>query len=135
MTDLEKQTYEYKARMKEFDVKLEQKWAVQYSDLKEQIQEIPQTKLLCLEDTDEEFKEEFNRVIDNNHLKDVNATLNGVDTTNETEFGNTYPYLGMELGLNRGEEEGLQFARVKRRAVDEDGKPIGIPSNNPILDS
>ena len=24
---------------------------------------------------------------------------------------------------------------VKRRAVDEDGKPIGITSNNPILDS
>ena len=34
MTNLEKQTYEYKARMKEFDVKLEQKWAVQYSELK-----------------------------------------------------------------------------------------------------
>ena len=41
----------------------------------------------------------------------------------------------MELGLNRGEEEGLQFARIKIGAVDEYGKPIGIPSNNPILDS
>ena len=41
----------------------------------------------------------------------------------------------MELVLNRGEEEGLQFARVKRREVDENGKPIGIPSNNTILDS
>ena len=41
----------------------------------------------------------------------------------------------MELGLNRGKEEGLQFSRIKRRAVDEDGKPIGIPSKNLILDS
>ena len=41
----------------------------------------------------------------------------------------------MELGLNRGEEEGLQFLRLDRRAVNEDGKPIGIPSKNPILDS
>ena len=41
----------------------------------------------------------------------------------------------MELGLNRGEEKGLKFARVKRREVYEDGKPIGMPSNNPILDS
>ena len=41
----------------------------------------------------------------------------------------------MEIGLNWGEQEVLQFARVKRRAVDEDGKTIGIPSNNTILDS
>ena len=68
-------------------------------------------------------------------LQDVNATLNDIDATNATEFGNTYPYLGMEIGLNIGEEEGLQFKRVNRRAVDEDGKPIGIPINNPILDS
>ena len=68
-------------------------------------------------------------------MKDVDATLNDVDTTNATEFGNADPYLRMELGLNRGKEEGLQFARVKIREVDEDGKPIGIPSNNPILDS
>ena len=70
--------------MKDFDVKLEQKWALQSSDLKEQIQEVPQTKLLCLEDEDEEFKEKFNRVIDNNHLKNVDATLNDVYTTNAT---------------------------------------------------
>ena len=39
--------------MKHFDVKLEQKWAVKSSDLKEQMQEVPQTKLLFLEDEDE----------------------------------------------------------------------------------
>ena len=61
--------------------------------------------------------------------------MNDVRTKNKTDFGNIDPYLGIELGLIRGEEEGLEFARVKRRAVNEDGKPIEIPSNNPILDS
>ena len=41
----------------------------------------------------------------------------------------------MELGLNKGDEEELHSATVKKRAVDEDGKPIVKPSNNPILDS
>ena len=53
ITNLENQTDEYKARMKDFDVKLEQKWAAQSSYLKEQIQEVPKPKLLCLEDEDE----------------------------------------------------------------------------------
>ena len=61
--------------MKDFDVKLEQKWYLQSSDLKEQIQEVPQPKLLCLEYKYEEFKEEFNIVIDNKHLKGVDTTL------------------------------------------------------------
>ena len=72
----------YKARMKYIDMKLEQKWTVQSSKPKEQIQEIPQTNIICLQDEDKNFKEEFNRVIDNKHLKDVKATLNDVDTTN-----------------------------------------------------
>ena len=40
----------------------------------------------------------------------------------------------MELGIRR-DDEGLHHARVKRRAVDQDGRPIGRPSNNPLLDS
>ena len=56
ITNLEKQTDEYKSGMEYSDVKLEQRWAVQSSDLKEQIQKVPKTKLLCLEDEDEEFK-------------------------------------------------------------------------------
>ena len=40
----------------------------------------------------------------------------------------------MELGIRR-DNEGLHHVRVKKRAVDKDGKPIGRPSNNPLLDS
>ena len=53
ITNLEKLTDEYKARMKDFDVKLDQKQAVQYIDLREQREEVPQPKLLLLEDKDE----------------------------------------------------------------------------------
>ena len=30
--------------------------------------------------------------------------------------------------------KGLHHARVKQRAVDKGGRPIGIPSNDPLLD-
>jgi hypothetical protein len=43
-------------------------------------------------------------------------------------------YLDMELGI-RGDDEGLQHARMERRAVDKDGKPIGRLRNNLLLDS
>ena len=37
--------------------------------------------------------------------------------------------------MPRGEEGQLQHAVVKKRAVDRDGKPIGIANKNPLLDS
>ena len=40
----------------------------------------------------------------------------------------------MELDIRR-DDEGLHRARVKKRSVDQDGRPIGRPSNNPLLDS
>ena len=40
----------------------------------------------------------------------------------------------MELGIRR-DDEGLHHTRVKQRAVDQDGRPIRRPSNNPLLDS
>ena len=51
-----------------------------------------------------------------------------------TKIGNVDPYLGMEIVRSKGDEEGLKFSRVKNRAVDENGKQIGKPSNNPIVD-
>ena len=94
---------------------------------------------MCLEDKYEELKDEFHRVINRKDLKyiddkkrdndeNVDAAKRNVDGTRETpdvaEIGNVNIYLGMELGLNKGDEEGLHFAIFKKRAVDEDGKPI-----------
>ena len=41
----------------------------------------------------------------------------------------------MEIGLPRGEDNSLHHAKVKRRAIDVDGKPVGKANNNPLMDS
>ena len=46
------------------------------------------------------------------------------ETSNMTEIGKVNPYLGMELGLNKGNVEGFHFAGIKKIAVDEDGTTI-----------
>ena len=73
------------------------------------------------------MKEKFHRVNNRKYLKEVDnekhyddehvdADKHNVDGTRETldvtEIGNFDPYLGTELGLNKGDEEGLHFARV-----------------------
>ena len=55
ITNLKKQTYEYKEIIKDFGEKVE-KWAVESSDLKDTIKDIPQPRRLCLKDEDEEPK-------------------------------------------------------------------------------
>ena len=41
----------------------------------------------------------------------------------------------MEIGLPRGTYNEIKYAKVKRREVDVDGKPIVKSKPNPILDS
>ena len=43
-------------------------------------------------------------------------------------------YINMELALDRGGEQ-PEYARVKKRLKDNQGRPIGIASDNPILDT
>ena len=40
----------------------------------------------------------------------------------------------MKLGLPRGPDDSIQYASVKRRAVDDEGRPKGVAHNNPLLD-
>ena len=41
----------------------------------------------------------------------------------------------MEIGLERGNDDELEKATVKRRAINPDGTPVGIPNKNPLLDT
>ena len=41
----------------------------------------------------------------------------------------------MQIGLPRGKDDELIRATVKKRAVDVEGRPIGKPNDNPLLDS
>jgi hypothetical protein len=44
-------------------------------------------------------------------------------------------YVGMEMAMTRGGEGEMVHASVRRRMCDKEGKPIGIPHCNPLLDS
>ena len=41
----------------------------------------------------------------------------------------------MEVGLPRGLDGSLKYAKVKRRVVDIDGVPVGVPHNDPLFDT
>ena len=131
LTNLEKQTDSYKKRMNDFHVSLERKWNVESADISHEVyNDDPENnrKLLSLDDEDEQFQSEIKRVIDDPELKEAeDITLR--------EYGTVDPYIDMELGLPRAEDEALIHATVKRRAIDVEGRPIGRPSTNPILDS
>jgi hypothetical protein len=129
LTNLEQQTNEWKRRMTTFDDELEAKFRTSSSDVSNSTQDIPQNLLLDLDGEDPEFIQEFNRVIDGSEVPHQD------DIKDDGEVGIQDPYLNMEVGLPHGDEEDLRLARVKRRAVDVDGRPVGRPSDNPLLDS
>ena len=132
LTNLERQTDEYKDKMRRFETKLEEKWNVKSSDVSKEIYDnrVDKRHVLSLEDEDDDFKNEFKRVIDNRRVKDVED----VRKDGRDEIGEDDPYLNMELGLHRS-EDGIRRARVKRRAVDDEGTPLGVASSNPLTDS
>eukprot|EP00978_Attheya_sp_CCMP212_P011905 scaffold29606_cov28-Attheya_sp.AAC.2 len=71
-----------------------------------------------MEDEEEDFIEEYNRVIND-------ATLPEVDDIDKELVGQSDPYLTMELGIPRGDDDELEFAKVTIRAKDDEGNPIG----------
>jgi hypothetical protein len=129
LTNLEQQTNDWKRRMTTFDDELEAEFRSSSSDICNSTGDILQDLLLDLDGEGQEFIQEFNRVIDNSEIPHHD------DTKDDGEVGIQDPYLNMELGLQHGDEEDLRLARVKQRAVDVEGRPVGRPSDNPLLDS
>lgn len=76
-----------------------------------------------------DFLTEFNRIIDDQELLHEDDKLNEILEQDD--------YIGMIVGRRRDVEEPPEQARVKRRAVDHEGRPVGQshPTNNPLLDS
>lgn len=79
-----------------------------------------------LVETDDDFREEFFKVYQNADIKDAEE-----EPSPEIEDAT---YLNMELALPR-DGEGPEFARVKKRARDENGNPIGRASTNLLRDT
>lgn len=126
MTDAEMATREMQQRMDEFDTRISTRFNVQDQDMKYSF-DIPEWNRLSLNEDDPEFAEIFQNVIDDH-------TVPHADPPPElsTEYNN---YVNMEIGMPRGPDGTLMHATVKRRAIDVDGNPMGVPSNNPITDT
>ena len=80
---------------------------------------IQQRKLLSLDDEDQEFIDDYNRVIDSDLVKHVEDLRIGEDN-----------FIGMELGIRRGDDAMLDRGVVKKRAIGNDGLPMGTHNKN-----
>ena len=131
VTEMEKQTDEFQAKVKSFNEKVNFRIGdhVKSADIPDyELVKISPGSLIDLEHEDDEFYNEFNKAISDPLLKDA-------DDIHNNEYGKEDTYLGMKLGIHRGPDEELQHAQVKRRAVDEDGKPKGVANENPLMDT
>ena len=84
-----------------------------------------------MDESDPEFFDEFNRVIDDESI--LHEDENHLPDDDPPEMFDNY--IDMEVGLPRGVDGEVYHARVKRRVVDSNDKPIGRGSSNPITDT
>ena len=130
LTELEKQTNEWKQRMDTFTETIEAKLGNSVRNVRipeKDLIGIPQRFLLELEKEDDEFYSQFTKTINDPSLQEA-------DDCYDQEYGSTDSYIGMKLGIVRGPDNDVQHAHVRWRVIDEEGKPVGIPHDNPILD-
>ena len=127
VTEIEKKTDEFQEKMKQFNEKVNFRIGnhVKSADIPNyELSKVLPEFLLDLEHEDDAFHNEFHKAISDPSLKDA-------DDMYDNEYGKDDPYLGMKLRLPRGPDDELQHAKVKKRDVDNYGKPMGKANNNP----
>ena len=124
ITNLEKEQTNWKEKIKIYEDQVNMRLNAASSDLKVSHDLIQEGKLLSLDDEDESFKEEFNRVIDSDSVKHVEDLRIGEDN-----------FIGMELGIRHGDDAHLDRGVVKRREIGEDGTPLGTHNSNILIDT
>ena len=87
---------------------------------------VPHEYVIDMEQEDEIFYNEFTKDINDPSIREADDEYN-------IDYCKKDPYLGMKLGIPCGPDDNIQHARVKKRVVDEKGKPKGIAHNNPLL--
>ena len=129
LTMLEQQMDDWKKRMKNYEDKIEEKLNIIEDPILD-LSDVPRYNHLSLEEADEDFRNEFQKVINDSELPETDDA----DESSKEAFFDYF--VNMELGLSRGDVDGeLEHATVKRRAVGEDGEPIGVAHKNPFLDT
>ena len=118
ITNLEQQQDAWKGRINEFNQRIEQTFNRTSTSVRVDPNIIQQGKLLSLDDEDEEFIQEYSRVIDSEDVKHIDDLRVGEDN-----------YIGMELGIRRHDNARLDHAVVKReKQISKDG-PWGLQTN------
>ena len=101
--------------------------------------EVNPQMLFDLETEDKEFLRGFDLPITVENLDDDGSQEPEEEQEKDEQVIGDAPdaptYVGMEIGLRREAEGELHRAKVKRRAIGQDDRPIGIASNNPMVDS
>jgi hypothetical protein len=127
ITNDERSTDEMKKRMVEYDERLKRVMETQSASITG-LQNVHPSKVIDPDNEDPEFFDDFTRVIDDAALKHADDQVDTIEVISDN-------YVGMEMAMTRGGEGEMVHAKVLKRSVDEDGKPIGTPHTNPLLDS
>ena len=128
VTFLETCTDSNKARFKAFDEAMQERFQDRYEDttFTGATNSKPTMEMWAeLAEDDDDFREEFNKVFNNEAVPEADDSFTP-DTYDQ--------YVNMELALDRGGDR-PEFAKVKKRLKDANGRPIGVANDNPILDS
>jgi hypothetical protein len=125
VTNLEKQTDEFRSAIEEYDVDIRKCFKEDEEFGFEGAKPTPEDWAEFME-FDPDFQEEFNQIVNDPNIPEADK-----DFTPDV-FDDTY--LNMELAIPR-DSDGPEYARVTKRLKDKDGKPIGMANNNPILDT
>ena len=128
-TNLELQTDEIKATMKDFDDQMHRN--IGEEQLVNDGEKPDPSYWSDLREKDDSFDEEFFKLYQDDDLpeeEDAEVTVESSPGIADDEF------LKMELALPR-DGDGPSLARVKRRKTDANGRPIGTANLNPILDT
>jgi hypothetical protein len=128
MTHDERNTDEMKIRIRHYDDKLQATFDARSADISNTLSGIDAYRIIDADNKNQQFYEEFTRVIDD-------AALPHADDVPALADIQSDPYVGMQLALSRGGEGEVKHATVKRRSVDKEGKPIGDSHKNPLFDS
>ena len=127
LTELEKKQSSFKERMDDFMEMIKRRMDARSQDISNKCEDIRQQKIL--DSNDEEFEKEYSRVVDNKEILDQDE----ISKDQVDEIGVLDPYLGMEVNLPRDND--VIRGRVKMRVVDDEGNAVGVPNNNPLLDT
>ena len=130
LTEAEQGNDEWESQMRDYDQLLSSNIDAKNTSLS--MDDVPDWNRSSLNELDPDFDEEFNKVINDNGIPEADQPdLNAINIHEISNDG----YIDMELGMPRGPEGQLLHAKVKRRAIDNDGKPLGVASSNPITDT